>query len=131
MYQYLVIGRDKSSFVKSHSNSNNKYKKDEIIQMLDFFSIYNIFVMIGRRVFQQTIGIPMGMNCAPLLVDFFLYVFDADFFQGLLKNKHRKLSQTFDSSFRYVDDVLSLNILDSVIICMGSIQMRLKQSILL
>jgi len=36
-YQYLVIGRDKSSFVKIHSKSNNKYKKDEIIQMLDFF----------------------------------------------------------------------------------------------
>ena len=87
--------------------------------------------MLGRRVFQHTIGIRMGMNCAPLLVDLFLYAFDADFFQGLLKNKHRKLSQTFDSSFRYIDDVLSLNILDSVIFCMASIQMSLKQSILL
>ena len=34
-YQYLVTGRDKSYFVKSHSKSNNKHKQDEIIQMLD------------------------------------------------------------------------------------------------
>ena len=33
-----------------------------------------------------------------------------DLIQGLLKNKDRKLAQTFNSSFRYIDDVLSLNI---------------------
>ena len=35
-YQYLVIG--KSYFVKSQSKSNNKYKQEEIIQMLDLFN---------------------------------------------------------------------------------------------
>ena len=87
--------------------------------------------MFGGRMFQQTIGIPMGMNCAPPLDDLFLYAFDADFFQGFLQNKHRKLAQNFDSSFHYIDDVLLLNILDSVIIYMASIQISLKQSILL
>jgi hypothetical protein len=29
--QHLVIGRDKSYFVKNHSKSNNKYNQDEII----------------------------------------------------------------------------------------------------
>jgi hypothetical protein len=33
-----------------------------------------------------------------------------DLIQGLLKNKDRKLAQTFKSSFRYIDDNLSLNI---------------------
>ena len=56
-YQYLVFGRDKSYFVKSYSNSNNKDKQDEIIQMIDFF-IYNIFVQFSGQMFQQTIGIP-------------------------------------------------------------------------
>jgi hypothetical protein len=36
-YLYLVVGRDKYCFVKSHSKAKNKYKQDEIIQMLDFF----------------------------------------------------------------------------------------------
>jgi len=34
MYQFPVIGRDTSYFVKSQSKSNNEYKQDEIIQML-------------------------------------------------------------------------------------------------
>ena len=37
MYQYLVIGRDKSYFVKSNSISNNKHKQGEIIQMFFFY----------------------------------------------------------------------------------------------
>jgi hypothetical protein len=45
MYQYLVIGRDKSYFVKSHPKSSNKYKQDEIIQMLDFL-IDNIYCSV-------------------------------------------------------------------------------------
>jgi len=49
---YLVIGRDKFYFVKSHSEYNNKYKQDEIIQML-YFLIDNIFVLFDGRVFQQ------------------------------------------------------------------------------
>jgi hypothetical protein len=37
------------------------------------FLIDNIFVMFGGRVFQQTVGIPMCANYAPLLVGLFLY----------------------------------------------------------
>jgi hypothetical protein len=37
--------------------------------MLEFL-IDNIFVIFGGHVFQQTVGIPMGTNCAPLLADF-------------------------------------------------------------
>jgi len=54
--------------------------------MLDFL-IDNIFVLFGGLVFQQTIGVPMGTNCAPLLADLFLHAYDADFLQGLSRIK--------------------------------------------
>jgi hypothetical protein len=44
------------------------------------------------RVFQQTVGIPMGTNCPPLLTDLFLYSYEADFIQGLLKKNEKKLA---------------------------------------
>jgi hypothetical protein len=44
-----------------------------------------------------------------VLADLFLHAYEADFFQWLLKNKDRTLTQTFNSSFRYIDDVLTLN----------------------
>jgi hypothetical protein len=48
------------------------------------FLIDNIFIMSGGRVIQQTVGIPMGTNCASLLADFFLYSYEADFIQETL-----------------------------------------------
>ena len=65
--------------------------------------------MFGGRVFQQTVSIPMGTNCAPLLSDLFLYSYEADFIQGLLKKSEKKLARSFNFTFLYLDDVLSLN----------------------
>ena len=76
--------------------------------MLEFL-IDNIFVIFGGRVFQQTVGIPMGTNCAPLLADLFLYSYEANFIQGLLKKKEKKFAQPFNFTFRYIDDAISLN----------------------
>ena len=76
--------------------------------MLEFL-IDNIFVIFGRRVFQQTVGISMATNCAPLLADLFLYSYEADFIQGFLKKYEKNLARSFNFTFRYIDDVLSLN----------------------
>jgi hypothetical protein len=51
----------------------------------------------------------MDTNCAPLLADLFLYLYEADFIQGLLKKNERKLARSFNFTFRYIDDALSLN----------------------
>jgi hypothetical protein len=108
MYQYFVIGRNKSCFVQSYSKFNNTYKQDEIIQMLDFL-VDNIFVKYHGLVFQQAMGISMGANCEPLLADLFLHVHEAIFRQGLLKNDDKKFAQIFNSIICYIDDVPSLN----------------------
>jgi hypothetical protein len=57
--------------------------------MLEFL-IDNIFAIFDGRVFQQTVGIPMGTNCVPLLADLFLYSHEADFIQELLKKREKK-----------------------------------------
>ena len=93
---------------KKHSDSTKKFSETNIINMLEFL-IDNIFVIFGGRVFQQTVGIPMGTQCAPLLADLFVYWHDADFIQGLLKKNEKKLARSFNFTFRYIDDVLSLN----------------------
>ena len=51
-YKYLVLGRNKSYFVKDHSDSNKKFSESDIIKMLDFL-IDNIFVTFGGRVFNR------------------------------------------------------------------------------
>ena len=76
--------------------------------MIDFL-IDNIFVECGGEIFQQVIGIPMGTNCAPLLADLFLYSYEAEFIQTFIKSGKRQLAKSFNFTFRYIDDVLSLN----------------------
>jgi hypothetical protein len=109
-YKYFVLGRDISFFVekKPNSDSTKKFPETDIIKMLEFL-IDNTFVMFGERVFQQTVGIPMGTNCSPLLAVLFLYLYEADFMQGLLKKKEKKLVRSFNFTFRYIGDALSLN----------------------
>jgi hypothetical protein len=51
----------------------------------------------------------MGTNSAHLLTDLFLYSYEEDFIQGLLKKNEKKLARSFNFTFRYIDDVLLLN----------------------
>ena len=50
----------------------NRYSETDIIRMVEVL-INSIFVDFFGRVNQQTVGIPMAANCAPLVV---VFIFD-------------------------------------------------------
>ena len=64
--------------------------------------------MFGGRVFQQTVGIPMGKNCDPLIAYLYLYSYEAEFIERLLKKNEQKVARSLNITFRSIDDVLSL-----------------------
>ena len=49
------------------------------------FLMENIYVQFDGIVYQQSVGIPMGTNCAPLIADIFLYCYERDFMSDLHK----------------------------------------------
>ena len=100
-YKYIVLRSDRSYFVRDHSDSTKKFPETDIINMLECL-IDNVFVIFSGRVFQQTIDIPMGKNCVPLLADLLLFSYEADFIQGLLKKNEKKLARSFNFAFRYI-----------------------------
>ena len=106
-FQYVVIGYKDTYFVRDHSDAPQKYSDADVIKMLEYL-IDNIFVEFGGWIIQQTIGIPMGTNCAPLLADLFLYSYEAEFVQSLLQAGKKHLAQQFNFTYRYIVDVLSL-----------------------
>jgi hypothetical protein len=75
--------------------------------MFDFL-VDNIYVVFGDQVFQHSVGIPLGTNCVPLLADLFLYSYEAEFPQKLLRDNNKKLTVPFNHTFRYIN-VLSIN----------------------
>ena len=54
------------------------------------FHLDNIYVRFGDKIFRQTVGIPMGTNCAPLLVDIFLFSHESSFMQELTESIQSK-----------------------------------------
>jgi hypothetical protein len=52
------------------------------------FLVDNIYVVFGDQVFQQSADIPIGTNCALLLEDLFLYSYEAEFVQKLLRDNN-------------------------------------------
>ena len=76
--------------------------------MLEFL-IDNIFVSFGGILLQQVVGIPMGTHCAPLLADLFLYSHESEFLQRLVKDKKIHEARAFNFTYRYIDDVFSIN----------------------
>ena len=60
-------------------------------RMVEFW-IDNIFVKFGGCLFRQVIGIPMGPSCAPLLADLFLYSYESEFLDNMIRGGNRKLA---------------------------------------
>ena len=50
-----------------------------------------------------------GTNCAPLLADLFLYSYENEFLDKLIKEGKRKLARKLNLSYRYIDDLISFN----------------------
>ena len=73
------------------------------------FLIDNIFVKFGGCLFRQVIAIPMGTNCAPWLADLFLYSYESEFLDNMIRGGHRKLARSFNLCYRYIDDLIVFN----------------------
>ena len=82
------------------------YKKltDALIYLLD-----NIHIRFGSKLYRRNVGIPMGTNCVPLVADMFLFRYMTDFMNSLTKEKRHDLIDAFNSTSRYLDDLLNID----------------------
>lgn len=69
------------------------------------FHIENIF---GNQVFTQSVGIPFGTNCDPLLADQVCILMRQNIFKKPLYEEEKYLAVALNSKFRYIDEVLSI-----------------------
>ena len=84
------------------------YTADNICKMIEFL-IDNTFVQFGGHRFRQMTGIPVGTNCAPLLVDLFLYWYENEFLDNIIRSGHWGLARSFNLCCRYIDDLIVFN----------------------
>ena len=106
-YTHIKVCRNKSYFTSDPLNGDNKYTANDICKIE--FLVDNIYVRFGGQLFRQMVSIPMGTNYAPLLADLFLYSYENEFLDKLIKEDKRKLARKFNLSYRYIDDLISFN----------------------
>ena len=51
----------------------------------------------------------MGTNCAPLVADLFLFCYKRDFVMSLCDDKQANVIDAFNTTSRYLDDILKIN----------------------
>ena len=73
------------------------------------YLLNSIFIRFGTNVYRQTIGIPMGTNCAPLVADLFLFCYVRDFMKSLSRKNQANIIEAFNSTSRYLDDLLNID----------------------
>ena len=55
------------------------------------------------------VGIPMDINCAPLIADLFLFCYERDFMKSLWYNSQADIILAFNNTCRYLDDILNID----------------------
>ena len=105
---YLACN-DKHAFFTSEQPK--RYKLWSCQKMCDalHYLLDNIFIRFGSKLYRQIVGIPMGTNCAPLVADLFLFCYERDFMLSLSYNNQTDIIEAFNSTSRYLDDLLNID----------------------
>ena len=77
---------------------------DALLYLLD-----NIYIRFGNKLNIQIVSMPMGTNCAPLVADLFLLCYERDFMSSLSGDNQADIIEAFNSTSRYVDDLLNID----------------------
>ena len=70
--------------------------------------VNNVYIKVGSKVYRQTVGIPMGTDCAPQLANLFLFHYEYSYMKILMK-KNLCVAKKFNDTIRYIDDLLTVN----------------------
>ena len=78
--QYIEVRQDKAFW-----SNNVSIKAVTAVHLVELFNylIDNIYVCVDGSVFKQCVGIPMGTDCAPVVVNLFLFAYEYEFMKGL------------------------------------------------
>ena len=105
---YLACNEEHAFFA---SEEHKKYDLWTCQKMTDalIYLLNNIYIRFGSKIYRLNIEIPMGTNCAPHVADLFLFCYEMDFMKSLTKEKRYDFIDAFNSTSRYLEDLLNID----------------------
>ena len=105
----LPVTKDRlSSHLETQNDINFGFWSCQNVCEALIYLLDNIYIRFGTKLYRQTVGIPMGTNCAPLVAHLFLFCYERDFMMSLSDVKQDEIIEAFKSTSRYLDDLLTI-----------------------
>ena len=104
--KYLTVcGR--SAFWSKYKKGKNSFTKQQI-KILTRHLIKETYFKVGNLLFNQCIGIPMGIDPAPFWANLHLYSYECDFITSLISSDKARAIRYLLAT-RFIDDECNLN----------------------
>ena len=106
---YLACNDKKAFFFSAdHYRGYHLWSCQNVCDAL-LFLLDNIYIRVCTKLYRQSVGIPMGTNCAPLVADLLLFCYERDFMKGISSDNHADVIKAFNSTSRYLDNLLNID----------------------
>ena len=105
---YLSCNDRNAFFTLENPKKYHAWSCQNVYDALTFL-FDNIFIRFGTKLYRKVVGIPIGTNCAPLVADLFLFCSERDFMMYLSDDKQANAIDAFNTTSRYLDDILNIN----------------------
>ena len=105
---YLACNDRNAFFTSEKPKKYHAWSCQNVPDALTFL-LDNIFIRFGTKLYRQVGRIPMGTNCASLVADLFLFCYERDFMMSLSVDKQADVIDAFNTTSRYLDDILNIN----------------------
>ena len=101
---------DKKAFFTSadHYRGYHLWSCQNVCDAISFL-LDNIYIGFGTKLYRQIVGIPMDTNGAPLVADLFLFCYERGFMKDLSSDNQTDVIKAFNSTSRYLDDLLNID----------------------
>ena len=104
---YLACNDRSAFFTSEKPKKYQTWYCQNVCDALTFF-LDNIFIVLGTKLHRQVVGIPMGTYWTLLGADLFLFCYERDFMVSLSDDKQADIIDAFNTTSRYLDDILSI-----------------------
>ena len=103
---YLACNAERAFYDAEKEKNILSFQKvtDELVYLLN-----DIYIRFGSKPYRQNVEIPMGTYCASLVADLFLFCYERDFMKSLTEEKQYDMFYAFNSTSRYLDDLLNID----------------------
>ena len=105
----MIKCNDKNAYFTSEQPKCYKLWSYQKICDAPYYLLDNIFIRFGTKLYRQMVGIPRVLFVLLLLQICFCFCYERDFMLYLSDNNQTDIIEAFNSTSRYLDDLLNID----------------------